>query len=84
MPAINWTRCNADSNPTISSQWPRWGKGVEEIRVTNDSGTYRVIYLARRANAVMCRAFQKKSQATPKKEIAIAKKRFEQLLRGEK
>ena len=27
-------------------------KGVEEIRVTDDSGAYRVIYLARRADAV--------------------------------
>jgi len=28
------------------------GKGVEEIRVTDDNGAYRVIYCARRAEAV--------------------------------
>ena len=28
------------------------GKGVEEIRITDDSGAHRVIYVARRADAV--------------------------------
>jgi len=28
------------------------GKGVEEIRVTDDSGAYRVIYVARQTDAV--------------------------------
>ena len=37
------------------------GKGVEEIRMTDDSGAYRVIYVARRAEAVyVLHAFQKK------------------------
>ena len=31
---------------------PTIGKGVEELRVTDPSGAYRVIYLARRAEAV--------------------------------
>jgi phage-related protein len=60
------------------------GRGVEEIRVTDDSGAYRLIYVARRADAVyVLHAFQKKTQATPKKDIDTAKRRFAQLLRGE-
>jgi phage-related protein len=61
------------------------GKGVEEIRITEDSGAYRVIFVARRAEAVyVLHAFQKKSQATPKKDIDTAKRRFAQLPRGAK
>ena len=57
------------------------GKGVEEIRITDESGAYRVIYLARRTNAVYVpHVFQKKTQATPKKDIDTARKRFAQLL----
>jgi phage-related protein len=63
---------------------PAIGKGVEEIRVSDTSGAYRVIYLARRAEAVyVLHAFQKKTQATPKKDLAIAKVRFRQLLGGQ-
>ncbi len=61
------------------------GKGVEEIRITDESGAYRVIYVARRADAVyVLHAFQKKTQATPKKDIVTARKRFAQLPRGAK
>ena len=61
---------------------PSIGKGVEEIRVWDDSGTYRVIYAARRAEAVyVLHAFQKKTQATSKRDIDIAKARFAKLTR---
>ena len=40
-------RAHADFKPLASI-----GKGVEEIRVLESSGAYRVIYLARRADAV--------------------------------
>ncbi len=64
---------------------PAIGKGVEEIRVTEDSGAYRVIYVARRAEAVyVLHAFQKKTQATAKRDIDTAKRRFAQLSRGGK
>jgi phage-related protein len=62
---------------------PLVGKGVEEIRVTDESGAYRVIYLARRAEAVyVLHAFQKKTQATARRDIEMARKRFAQLSRG--
>jgi phage-related protein len=45
---------------------PSIGKGVEEIRVWDDSGIYRVIYTARLADAVcVLHAFQKKHRLRP-------------------
>lgn len=64
---------------------PSIGKGVEEIRVWDHSGIYRVVYTARFADAVyVLHALQKKTQATAKHDIEIAKDRLAQLLRGEK
>ena len=64
---------------------PSIGKGVEEIRVWDDAGTFRVIYTARLANAVyVLHAFQKKTQTTSKRDIETAKTRFAELKRGEK
>lgn len=61
---------------------PTIGKGVEEIRVRDDSGSYRVIYTARLADAVyVLHAFQKKTQATSKRDIELARLRFAQLSR---
>ncbi len=62
---------------------PVIGKGVEEIRVMDATGAYRVIYVARRAEAVyVLHAFQKKTQATAKNGLEIAKRRFRQLVGG--
>ena len=59
---------------------PGIGKGVEEIRVSEPSGAYRLIYVARRAEAVyVLHAFQKKAQATPKRDLEIARQRFGKL-----
>lgn len=64
---------------------PSIGKGVEEIRVWDDSGTYRVVYTARIADAVyVLHAFQKKAQTTARRDIDTAKERFAQLMRGKK
>ena len=61
---------------------PSIGKGVEEIRVWDDAGTFRVIYTARIADAVVVlHAFQKKTQAKAKRDIDLAKARFAQLMR---
>jgi phage-related protein len=59
------------------------GAGVEEIRIAEESGTYRVIYTARLAEAVyVIHAFQKKTRATPQRDVEIARERFRQLMRG--
>jgi phage-related protein len=63
---------------------PGIGKGVEEIRVSEPSGAYRVIYVARRAEAVyVLHAFQKKTQATSKKDLELARDRFRMLQEAE-
>lgn len=62
---------------------PSIGKGVEEIRMWDDTGTYRVVYTARLTDAVyVLHAFQKKTQTTAKHDIELAKKRFTELMRG--
>ena len=62
---------------------PSIGKGVEEIRVRDDSGIYRVIYTARLADAIyVLHAFQKKTQTTSKRDIALASKRYAELMIG--
>ena len=59
------------------------GKGVEEIRIRDDSGAFRLIYIARFAEAVyVLHAFSKKTQATSSRDIAIAKQRLDLLIRG--
>ena len=64
---------------------PDVGKGVEEIRIRDESGIFRVMYTARLADAVyVLHAFQKKTMQTSKQDKAIAKQRFKQLMRGER
>ncbi len=64
---------------------PSVGKGAEEIRIAEESGAYRVIYVARRAEAVyVLHAFQKKTRATSRHDIEVARKRFAQVSRGGK
>ena len=63
---------------------PSIGAGVEEIRIWDESGTYRVIYTARLRDAVyVLHAFQKKTRATSQRDIDVAKKRFDELMRGQ-
>jgi phage-related protein len=58
------------------------GPGVREIRIRDVSGAYRVIYLAGLAEAVyVLHAFQKKSQATPKRDLEIAARRYAEIMR---
>ena len=71
--------------PSDFKPMPAIGKGVEEIRIWDDAGTFRVIYTARLADAVyVLHAFQKKSQTTAKRDIDTAKARFAQLMRDKK
>ncbi len=71
--------------PDDFKSMPSIGKGVEEIRVWDDSGTYRVVYTARLADAVyVLHAFQKKTQATARKDIDTARERYAQLMKEQK
>lgn len=60
---------------------PSIGKGVEEIRIRDENGVYRIIYTARLANAIyVLHAFQKKTQATSLRDVALAQARFRELM----
>ena len=77
-------RVQRGMQPDDFKPMPSIGKGVEEIRVWDESGTFRIIYTARQADAVyVLHAFQKKTQTTSKSDIELAKLRFAQLSRGE-
>jgi phage-related protein len=56
------------------------GKGVEELRVRDASGAYRVIYIARLKDGVyVLHAFKKKTQRTSKADIELAQARLAEL-----
>ncbi|WP_114152643.1 type II toxin-antitoxin system RelE/ParE family toxin [Chromobacterium haemolyticum] len=77
-------RVQNGEQPTDFKPMKTIGSGVEEIRVRDASGAYRVIYTARMADAVyVLHAFQKKTEQTSQGDIEIAKQRFAQLKRGE-
>lgn len=56
------------------------GRGVREIRLWDDSGTYRVIYVANLEDAVyvLC-AFKKTSEKTEKAHTDLIKERFKRI-----
>ena len=58
------------------------GLGVEEIRIREESGAFRVLYIARLDEVVyVLHAFQKKSQQTPQKDIELGQKRYRDLMK---
>jgi phage-related protein len=53
------------------------GSGVREIRIRDDGGAFRVIYVAKLKDAVyVLHAFQKKTQKTAARDLEVAAKRF--------
>lgn len=62
---------------------PRIGKGVNEIRIWGEAGTYRVFYVARLEGRIfVLHAFQKNTRETLNRDIEIAKKRLSLVMRG--
>jgi len=66
------------------SDWkpmPSVGSGVQELRI-HCGNEYRVIYLAKSAEAVyVLHAFEKKTQKTPQAALDVARQRLQFLLR---
>lgn len=57
------------------------GQGVREIRVRDSDGAFRVIYIAKFADAVyVIHCFQKKAEKTNKADIDLASKRYRDLV----
>jgi len=58
------------------------GTGVREIRVKDVSGIFRTIYLATRPEAIyVLHCFQKKTQQTSQRDVELARKRLQNILR---
>ncbi|MGB8029543.1 MAG: type II toxin-antitoxin system RelE/ParE family toxin [Terracidiphilus sp.] len=58
------------------------GSGVREIRIRERSGAYRLIYVAKFADAVfVLHCFQKKTRKTASDDLALARWRFKELVR---
>jgi phage-related protein len=61
------------------------GPGVQEIRVRDAGGAFRVIYVARFEEAIyVLHAFQKKTQKTAPLGIELARQRYRALLEDRK
>lgn len=61
---------------------PSIGPGVQEIRIRNEHGAFRVIYLARLADAIhILHCFQKKTQRTSLRDLNVARRRLNDLMR---
>ena len=75
-------RLQLGRQPVDFKPMPAVGPGVEEIRVRDSTGAYRVIYTARIADAVyVLHAFRKQSQATSKQDIELAAARYAAMIR---
>ena len=58
------------------------GRGVKEIRIRDATGAFRVLYVARFADAVyVLHCFQKKTQKTRKADLDLAGQRYRELLK---
>lgn len=57
------------------------GRGVQEIRIKDAAGAFRVLFVAKLADAVyVLHCFQKKTQKTSKTDLDLAAKRYRDLL----
>lgn len=56
------------------------GQGVREIRIRDEAGAFRVLYVAKIEDAVyVLHAFQKKTQQTAKRDLDLAATRLRQI-----
>lgn len=61
---------------------PTVGAGVQEIRVREASGAYRVFYVAKFQEAVyVLHVFEKRSQKTAQSDLELGKRRYADLLK---
>lgn len=59
------------------------GSGVKEIRVTDEQGQFRVIYIAKLLDAIyVLHCFKKKTQKTSLADIDVARSRYKELVRS--
>ncbi|MGO4881163.1 MAG: type II toxin-antitoxin system RelE/ParE family toxin [Bryobacteraceae bacterium] len=70
-------KVQAGLEPSDWKPFDEVGAGTREIRIRDVSGIYRVMYVARFEEAIyVLHCFQKKTQATSKRDKAIAAARY--------
>lgn len=79
----NSSNSSTASSQPISNRCRPLERVSKNYGVWDDSGTYRVLYVARFAEAVyVLHAFQKKSRATSARDLEQARTRYAELKRG--
>lgn len=69
-------------DPTDWKPMSTVGPGVKEIRIRDAAGAFRVLYVAKLADAIyVLHCFQKKTQATSTADIDMAATRYRDLLK---
>lgn len=64
----------------LSRPMPIIGEGVHELRLKDRSGVYRVVYaLIEPGTVYVLHGFKKTTQATPKRNIELARKRLKEI-----
>ncbi len=58
------------------------GSGVQELRIRDEAGAFRIIYVAKFADAVyVLHCLQKKTQKTAQSDLELAEKRYRELVK---
>ena len=66
-----------------SRPMPGVAPGVHELRLKDATGNYRIFYYVKIEDKLLVfHFFKKKTQATPEREIKVAKKRLEDMKNG--
>ena len=68
--------------PEDAKPMPSIGAGAMELRVWDEAGTFRVVYVAKFEDAVyVLHCFKKKTPQTSQPDIELARKRFKELVK---
>ena len=70
----------AGENPFHARPLKTVGRGIWELKISEKAGQFRVIYVVKRRDRIyVLHAFQKKTQAIPRKDIELARTRFKEI-----
>jgi len=80
--AINSIKYNVGRDPDDWKPMNTVGQGVREIRIRDAAGVFRVLYVAKFAEAVyVLHSFQKKAQKTSRADLKLGMQRYRDLLK---
>ncbi len=81
----NLFRIQQGKEPPDSKTLPEIGSGIQELRVWDETGTHRVIFIAKFAESVyVLHAFQKKTQTMSSRDLNLVRKRYDEVRESRK